>query len=363
MASAAAAGMYRLHVNVSPSGRQGPYTLDTSYTGTVPSSRTLAGPGPGPGNANLVRIFDASAVMRAEIVAFAAGNSGTNVGAGDVDGDGSGEVLAGPGPGPTFGPQVRGFESSTMPINGVNYYAYGTLRYGVKVSAGDLDGDAIDEIVSTPGAGGVFGPHVRGWNYDGAALSPMKNVSFFAFGTLKWGANGATAELAGGGAREILAAPGPGPAFSSNVRGFTVQPGGVTSLLALVASNTYYGATVAGPDVDVDGFDEILVGGGPGPNVFQQIWTFNYDGSAVSALPGGSMVVFPVPRYGIWVAGSDWTGDGTADTQVGLGPDPAVDGRLRAFRYAGGAYTMIAGSDFLAYTTTYGATVAGGSMP
>ncbi len=40
-----------------------------------------------------------------------------------------------------------------------------------------------------PGPGAVFGPHVRAFNYDGQALAAIAKVSFFAYATLKYGAN------------------------------------------------------------------------------------------------------------------------------------------------------------------------------
>ena len=62
----------------------------------------------------------------------------------------------------------------------MSFLAYGTHRWGVNVACGDLDGDGIDEIVTGPGPGAVFGPHVRGWNYDGTALTAIPGVSFLA---------------------------------------------------------------------------------------------------------------------------------------------------------------------------------------
>jgi len=48
-------------------------------------------------------------------------------------------------------------------------------------------------IITGPGPGGVFGPHVRGWNFDGANLTPRRDLAmaydYFAYGTLRFGAN------------------------------------------------------------------------------------------------------------------------------------------------------------------------------
>ena len=77
------------------------------------------------------------------------------------------------------------------PIPAVSFQAYGTLKYGVNVACGDLDGDGIDEIVTAPGPAPLFGAHVRGWDYDGGVLAPIPGCSFFAYppAEFRWGAN------------------------------------------------------------------------------------------------------------------------------------------------------------------------------
>ncbi|MFN7971425.1 MAG: PKD domain-containing protein [Acidobacteriota bacterium] len=120
--------------------------------------------------------------------AYGAPDWGANVAAVDMVAGGTTEVATGPGPGPSYGPQVRGFSATGGALSKVNFYAYGTLRYGVHPGGGDLDGDGHHEILTTPGPGAVFGPHVRGWNYDNAAISSIAKISFFAYSTLRYGA-------------------------------------------------------------------------------------------------------------------------------------------------------------------------------
>ncbi len=75
------------------------------------------------------------------------------------------ELLTGAGPGAIYGPHVRGFTIDGEPVDGLNFLAYGTNKWGVNVAAGDLDGDGKDEIITGAGPGAVFGPHVRAFSY------------------------------------------------------------------------------------------------------------------------------------------------------------------------------------------------------
>jgi hypothetical protein len=83
-----------------------------------------------------------------------------------------------------FGPHVRGWhwdgDGTVSPLPGVSFFAYSTLRWGVNVACGDLDGDGIDEIVTGPGPSELFSSHLRGWDCDGAAMEPIVGVNFIA---------------------------------------------------------------------------------------------------------------------------------------------------------------------------------------
>ena len=110
-----------------------------------------------------VRIYDGTGAPTAvDFQAYGSANWGTNVSAGAIDADGIDEILTGPGPGDIYGPHVRAWHEDGSPAPKVNFYAYFTLRFGVNVTTGDVDMDGFDEIVTGAGPGAVFGPHVRG---------------------------------------------------------------------------------------------------------------------------------------------------------------------------------------------------------
>jgi len=116
-------------------------------------------------------------------------------------------------------------------IPGLSFLAYGSNHYGVRVTCGDLDGDGMAEIVTSPGPSAAFGAHIRGWNFDGSTLVPMGGLNFFAW----------PAEMA------------------------------------------HYGATVfAGADLDEDGRDDLVVGAGPDPDMQTPVQVYRYSGGSTS---------------------------------------------------------------------------------
>ena len=250
-------------------------------------AEVLAGPGPGTLNPPRVRGFGrlGTPVAGLDFLAYGASGFGANVAAGVIDG--SARVLTGPGPSAAYGPQVRGFRYSAGAVTDmgkVNFYAYGTLRYGVNVEARDTDGDGFDEIVTGAGPGGVFGPHVRAFDFDGAILTPIQKVSFFAYATPSYGVNVGAGDIDGDGFGELLAGPGPSAVFGPQLRGFDVD-GAIASAIgnvnAFVFAGAGYGLRVAGGDIDGDGFSEIAAGAGPDPLFGSELHVLDFDATSL----------------------------------------------------------------------------------
>jgi hypothetical protein len=107
----------------------------------------------------------------------------------------------------------------------------------------------VDEIIAAPGPSGLFSAHVRGWNYDGSALAPISDLSFFAFPQAEASHGSrvfASADLNGNGRDEIVVGGGPDPASGSPVAVFLCDGAAVSQWFTLEAfdSAVSQGATV-----------------------------------------------------------------------------------------------------------------------
>jgi hypothetical protein len=107
--------------------------------------------GAGPGGPPLVRVFDASGRQLASFFAFDPFFSGgVSVAAADLDGDGKAEIVVGAGSGGS--PDVAIFDVAGRKLGSFTAYDPG-FQNGVRVAAGDVDGDGKAEIVTAPGYG------------------------------------------------------------------------------------------------------------------------------------------------------------------------------------------------------------------
>ncbi len=333
--------------------------------------RLVVGPGPAYTNPPIVGVFtpEQDAVHEYEFNAYGPMHYGVNVSCGDVDGDLRDEILTGAGPGEIYGPHVRGFAVNGTPLSGLSFLAYGTNKYGVNVAAGDLDGDGTDEIITGAGPGAVFGPHVRGWDYDTTGtVTAIPGVNFFAYGTPKWGVNVSCGDIDGDGFDEIVTGPGPGAVYGPHVRGWNVDGGSATAMPVvnfLAYGTNRMGGNVTCGDVDGDGIDEIVTGPGPSFLFGAHVRGWNCDGSAVTPMTSISFFAWSSEevRFGANVfAGADLNGDGRSEIVVGAGPDPAVGTLVRVYHYDG---SQISREDpwfsLEAFPgMTHGANVAGG---
>jgi hypothetical protein len=152
----------------------------------------ITGAGPSPMNPARVKVFkiDTSSGIRHWSIASTLSDFivnfgdwypyllGVNVAAGDVDGDGIAEIIVGAGPGPLQKAVVAVYKGDGT-FTGTRFEAYPSndYRFGVNVTARDLDGDGVAEIITGPGPSPFNDSWIRFFRGDGTLLSD----GFFAF--------------------------------------------------------------------------------------------------------------------------------------------------------------------------------------
>jgi hypothetical protein len=233
---------------------------DVTHDG-VPDIITGAGPGGGPA----VFVFDGVTGQR--IISFYAYDphftGGVFVAAGDVNGDGYADLLTGAGAG--GGPHVQVF-SGKDGARLYSFYAYDAkFAGGVRVAAGDVNGDGKADVITAAGPGGS--PHVK--VYSGKTGQMLRQ--FFAFDqTFRAGTWIAAADLDGDGKAEVIAGMG---GAGSQVRTFSGATGAVRDDFTAYSTNFPGGARVAAADVDGDGKPDIITGAGPGGTPHVRVWS------------------------------------------------------------------------------------------
>jgi hypothetical protein len=160
--------------------------------------------GSGAGRGGQVRVFSGvdGSVLRDLLVFAPDFIGGVRVGAGDVNGDGYADVVAGTGSGPIATVTVlSGADASVLRT----FAPYESFTGGVFVAAGDVTGDGFADIITGPDSGGPLKVQV----FDG--LSGSVTRSFFAFSSsFTGGVRVAAGDMTGDGLDEIILGPGPG---------------------------------------------------------------------------------------------------------------------------------------------------------
>lgn len=292
-----------------------------------------AGPGGGP----QVTIFDG--LTGGVVSSFFAypGNfsGGVFVATGDVNGDGRAEVITGAGAG--GGPQVSVFDGPSGQMI-ATFFAYASnFSGGVRVAAGDLDGDGFAEVVTAPGFGG--GPDVRAFSVDPGSGTVVKVAGYYAMDPNFYGGlTVAVGNVVGDSLPEIVI--GAGPTGGPRVDVFTAAGAAVTSFYAY-PSNFDGGVRVSTAELTGDGIQEIITGTGPTGGSQVNVYSLPDGTTPVTsyfALPSSQMT-------GIWVDGSPTTLN-IPETPANLVAQSYAN--LRAINQAGtalvGAYTPYPGS-------------------
>lgn len=234
--------------------------------------------------------------------------SGVRIAAGDLDGDGIDEIVVAPGPGAP--PEVKIFSSDGTLVR--SFFPYDkAFRGGVSVAVGDLNGNGTAEIVIAPATSSASQIKI---------FSPLgKLVGIFSAydRSHRGGINLAVGDIDGDGKEEIITAPGPGR--ETRVRAFYANGKEAFSFNAFPRSVTG-GVSVATGDLDGDGADEIVVA--PAKNAQPEVRVYSSTGDWLRAF----MVYDTKFRGGVNLSVFDSDGDGQNDivTAPGTGGGPHV---------------------------------------
>ena len=274
---------------------------------------TSAGAGGGP----QVTVVDANgSIVRTFFAYDPSFTGGVQVAAGDVTGDATDDIVVGTGVG--GGPNVVVFEGKTG-AQLTSFFAYeSSFRGGVQVAVGDVNGDGFDDIVTGTGVGG--GPRIQ--VFYGKDMSLIAN--FFAYdSSFRGGVNVAVGDVDGDGIGDILASPvqggGPHVAVFQGAKGNPSFPL-IRSFFAFDPGLTG-GVSVAVGDAFGDGKPDIIAASSVGASVV----VF----SGPTATPTAVIPVSdPQPTGGLRLATKDTTNDGLPDQLLmasGPGDLPRVE--------------------------------------
>ena len=284
--------------------------------------------GTGEGTAGHAKVFDSKTGLDvSSFFPYSGFTGGVRVATGDVNGDGRADVITGAGSGGL--PHVKVFDGRTGGEL-MNFMAYGAFTGGVFVAAGDVDGDGRAEIITGAGAGSPGG-HVK--VFSGATGAELR--SFFAYPSgFSGGVRVAAGDVNGDGRADIITGTGAG-APGGHVKVFDGRTG--SEGMSFLAYNTAFagGVFVAAGDVNGDGRADVVTGTDEGAAAHVKV----FDGRIGDELR--SFIAYPPTfSGGVRVASGDVNGDGQADIITGAGPgagphvkvfDGATLGELKSF--------------------------------
>ncbi|MEQ1642928.1 MAG: LamG-like jellyroll fold domain-containing protein [Pyrinomonadaceae bacterium] len=177
---------------------------------------------------------------------------GIRVATGDVNGDGTSDIIAGRATGASH---LKVYDGRTNAILW-DFFAYGANTFGINVAAGDTDGDGKDDVIVGPGAGGFPVIHI----YSGANAGIVRGFAAYPW-AFTGGVRVAAGDLDGDGRSDIITGPGPGG--SGVVKIFSGFNGAEIDNFTPFSGFTG-GLFVGAGHVNTDGVADVIVGADDG---------------------------------------------------------------------------------------------------
>jgi uncharacterized delta-60 repeat protein len=252
-----------------------------------------------------VKIFTPSGSLWRQFNAYGASfRGGVRVAVGDVTGDGVPDVLTSPGQGGS--PIVNVFDGVTGGlVKQIQVYGL-SFTLGVNLALGDVMGDGKFELVVAPDVGGA--PFVNIFDPNTGTL--LRQLLVYG-PTFTNGVRVTTGDLIAGGKREVLVAPQTGGAPFVNI--FNAVTGSRVLQIQAFGLSFTLGLHLATGNSDGTGADEVVVGPGVGGTPTANI--FNNAGVRIKQVACFS----PTLPFGVRVATLDVDGDGMDDLLAGSG--------------------------------------------
>ena len=306
-------------------------TTTNTLTIIEPIGTLLYATGADAGGGPHVKVFNPNGSLRFGFFAYGAGfTGGVRVATADVDGDGVQDIITAAGAG--GGPHVKVFSGVDAHLL-ASFFAYTpSFNGGVYVAAGDVNSDGKAEIFTGAGAGGhvkvIDGTKLGQIQANSQISDGALLASFFAYSpSFAGGVRVAAGDVNGDGKADLITAPGAGG--GPHVRVFSAGNPGVV-LREFMAFNIAYsgGVFVAAGDLDGDFNADIVAGQGTGLGA--AVRTF----SGATGSQTNELIPFPNNLFtgadGVRVAVEDRDGDRKKDIIAGTGP--SAPSKVRIFK-------------------------------
>ncbi|MCA9375550.1 MAG: hypothetical protein KC925_00620 [Candidatus Doudnabacteria bacterium] len=284
----------------------------TSSVGSIQSGNTVPYKivtGSGVGSGPQVHVYDKETNKNSSFFAYDSSlRTGVNVATGDLNGDGTIEIVTAPAG--NGGPHVKVFTKDGDLLSSFMAFPAG-FRGGVTVATADTNGDGRDSIIVAPASAG--GPQVKVFDENANLLS-----TFFPYsGSLRMGLHLGSADTEGDNKDRILVSPAEG--YGPQVQVYDENTNKVSTFFAF-PSSLRCGAFPTSGDLNGDGADEIIVGAGQGCG--PQVHVYDKNANLLSSF----MAFDSRLRTGTKVAGGDMNLDGSLEiiTAPGVGGGPHV---------------------------------------